>query len=191
MSKSKENILLCARNVFLQEGFSHFSMRKVASCAGMSATALYRHYTNKEELLFQVLLRGYRIFSQYLEKVNDDQDPLVCLEESVMAYLKFALAEKPYYEMMFMTNDQMTGLDKLNIDGAAETRHSFELLQQRVQRAIDTKQMVSDDSYIASFGLWAFAHGQTSLFLSGRTEVSRKKFVEVYRDLMKAHIHRM
>ncbi len=69
MSESKELILSCARDIFLKEGLSHFSMRKVASCVGMSATALYRHYTNKEELLFQVLLRGYRIFSRYLEKI--------------------------------------------------------------------------------------------------------------------------
>ena len=108
-----------------------------------------------------------------------------------MAYLNFALAEKPYYEVMFMSNDQMAGLKKLNNNGAAEMRHSFELLQQRVQRAIDLKQVETDDSYTASFGLWAYAHGQTSLFLSGRAEVSRKKFIEVYRNLMKAYIHKM
>ena len=72
MSESKELILSCARDTFLKEGLSHFSMRKVASCVGMSATALYRHYANKEDLIFQVLLRGYRIFSRYLEKVNED-----------------------------------------------------------------------------------------------------------------------
>jgi len=191
MSESKELILSCARDIFLKEGLSHFSMRKVASCAGMSATALYRHFTNKEELLFQVLLRGYRIFSRYLEKINDRQDPLVCLEKSMLAYLNFALAEKPYYEVMFMSNDQMTGLKKFNSAGAAEMRHSFELLQNRVQRAIDRKLVKTDDSYVASFGLWAYAHGQTSLFLSGRAEVSRRQFVKVYTSLMKSYIRQM
>ena len=191
MSESKELILSCARDIFLKEGLSHFSMRKVASCVGMSATALYRHYTNKEELLFQVLLRGYRIFSRYLEKINDTQAPLGCLEKSMLAYLNFALAEKPYYEVMFMSNDQMTGLKKLNSAGAEEMRHSFELLQNRVQRAIEQKLVKTDDSYVASFALWAYAHGQVSLFLSGRAEVSRKQFVKVYTSLMKSYIQQM
>ena len=191
MSESKEQILLCARDIFLKEGLSHFSMRKVASCVGMSATALYRHYTNKEELLFQVMLRGYRIFSRYLEKINDTQEPLVCLEKSMLAYLNFALAEKPYYEVMFMSNDQMTGLKTLNSEGSAQMRNSFELLQNRVQRAIDQKLVTTDDSYIASFGLWAYAHGQTSLFLTGRAEVSRRQFVKVYTHLMKSYIRHM
>lgn len=191
MSESKELILSCARDTFLKGGLSHFSMRKVASCVGMSATALYRHYANKEDLIFQVLLRGYRIFSRYLEKVNDTQDPLVCLEKTMLAYLNFALAEKPYYEVMFMSNDQMTGLKKLNSAGAEEMRHSFELLQNRVQRTIDQKLVKTDDSYVASFGLWAYAHGQVSLFLSGRAEVSRKQFVKVYTSLVKSYIHQM
>ena len=191
MSESKELILSCARDIFLKEGLSHFSMRKVASCVGMSATALYRHYTNKEELLFQVLLRGYRIFSRYLEKINDMQAPLECLEKSMLAYLNFALAEKPYYEVMFMSNDQMTGLKKLSSAGVEEMRHSFEVLQNRVQRAIDQKLVKTVDSYVASFGLWAYAHGQVSLFLSGRAEVSRKQFVKVYTSLMKSYIHQM
>jgi len=191
MSESKDQILLCARDIFLKEGLSHFSMRKVASCVGMSATALYRHYANKEELLFQVILRGYRIFSRYLEKINDTQDPLVCLEKSLLAYLNFAFTEKPYYEVMFMSNDQMTGLKKLNSAGAAEMRHSFELLQNRVQRAIDQKLVKTDDSYVASFGLWAYAHGQVSLFLSGRAEVSRKQFVKVYTSSIKSYIRQM
>jgi len=191
MSERKDLILSCARDIFLTEGLSHFSMRKVASCVGISATALYRHYTNKEELLFQVLLRGYRIFTQYLQQVNDEQDSLNCLVETIMAYLNFALAEKPYYEVMFMSNDQMSGLKKLNTDGAIEMRRSFEILQQRVQRAIDQKLTETNDSYVGSFGIWAYAHGQISLFLSGRAEVDRKKFIEVYRSLMTVYIHRL
>jgi len=137
------------------------------------------------------MLRGYRIFSRYLEKINDTQEPLLCLEKTMLAYLNFALAEKPYYEVMFMSNDQMTGLKKLNTEGATEMRRSFELLQQRVQRAIDQKLVNTDDSYVAAFGLWAYAHGQTSLFLSGRAEVSRQQFVKVYRSLMKYYIQQM
>ena len=90
-----------------------------------------------------------------------------------------------------MSNDQMTGLKKLNSAGAEEIRHSFELLQSRIQRAIDQKLVKTDDGYVASFGLWAYAHGQVSLFLSGRAEVSRKQFVKVYTSLMKSYIHQM
>ena len=45
-------LLACARDLFLAEGVAGFSMRKVASAAGVSATAIYRHYDDKETLLF-------------------------------------------------------------------------------------------------------------------------------------------
>lgn len=188
MHDVKERILTCARDIFLEEGMPHFSMRKVAQCVGVSATALYRHHANKEALLFQVLLRGFRIFADYLQRVDESQPPLDCLEATTSAYLDFALDEPGYYEMMFMSGEQMTGLKTFTRDGAREMQHTFAILQGRVQRAIEGGALRSRDSYETAFGIWAYAHGQISLFLNGRSGLARRTFVETYGRLMSGYL---
>ncbi|HEY0721983.1 MAG TPA: TetR/AcrR family transcriptional regulator [Gammaproteobacteria bacterium] len=187
----KDKILLCARDLFLAEGMSHFSMRKVATCAGISATAIYRHFADKEALLFHVLLKGFRIFARYLQRVDEASPPPLQLQATVMQYLDFALREQAYYEMMFLSSEQMTGLKRLTDEGNDEMQQTFELLQQRVQRAIDGGHISATDAHRAAFGIWAYAHGQIALFIAGRTGMNRKAFVEVYRGLMSDYLQRL
>lgn len=51
----KERILEVARTEFINKGFSEASMRNIASEIGITATALYRHYSNKEEIFEAVV----------------------------------------------------------------------------------------------------------------------------------------
>ena len=46
----KERILKAAREEFMEKGFIDASMRSIAGTVGITATALYRHFSNKEEM---------------------------------------------------------------------------------------------------------------------------------------------
>lgn len=188
MSEIKERILTCARDIYLEEGLSRFSMRKVAACAGVSATAIYRHYASREELLFQVLLRGFRIFAGYLQRVDEALEPLALLEATAKAYLDFALDERGYYEMMFLSSEQVTGLRKLNREGLAEMQDTFEALQRRVGQAMHAGLLKGDDSRTTAFGIWAYAHGQIALYFGGQSAMERAQFVQTYQGLFAAYI---
>ncbi|MFO7593517.1 MAG: TetR/AcrR family transcriptional regulator [Pseudomonadota bacterium] len=189
MSEIKQRILACARDCFLKEGLSYFSMRKVAGCVGVSATALYRHYDDREALLFHVILEGFRIFSGYLNRVDESQEPGVVLEETTTAYLNFALAEPAYYEVMFMTSEQMTGLKRINKEGAGQVKGTFDLLHQRVRAAMEAGVLDRDDAYMIAYGIWAYAHGQISLYLCGRTGMGQSSFVDTYKRLMRHYLY--
>jgi len=191
MTESKEQILNCARDIFIEEGLAHFSMRRVAACVGVSATAIYRHFADKEDLLFQVLLRGFRIFTEYLRRVDEGQDPLACLDATADAYLNFALDERTYYEMMFMSSEQMTGLKRLNEEGANEMQRTFEILHRRVARAMEAGALKGQDSYLGAYAIWSYAHGQVALHLCGRAGLGREAFVATYRALVQAHIRHL
>lgn len=47
---TKSEILTIAKAEFMEMGFQEASMRTIASKVGITATALYRHYSNKEEI---------------------------------------------------------------------------------------------------------------------------------------------
>jgi AcrR family transcriptional regulator len=47
---TKSEIITIAKAEFMEKGFQEASMRKIAAKVGITATALYRHYANKEEI---------------------------------------------------------------------------------------------------------------------------------------------
>ncbi len=179
MSKNKELILDVARDIFLNDGLQSLSMRKVAKKVGISATAIYRHYSSKEELLFFVLLRGYAFFKSYLLKVGE-QDAMQCLKQTTEAYLDFALNERAYYRTLFMSGDEVVDVRKRYPQHAEKVIESFIILQHRVDHLFADKAYVDKSSYETAFSIWAYAHGQVSLFLQKRTGLDEDSFKKLY-----------
>ena len=183
MSKNKELILDVARDIFLNDGLQSLSMRKVAKKVGISATAIYRHYSSKEELLFFVLLRGYSFFKSYLLKVTEP-NTLECLKQTTDAYLDFALNERAYYRTLFMSGDEVVDVRKRYPQHAEKVIESFLILQHRVDLFFADKAYVDKNSYETAFSIWAYAHGQVSLFLQKRTGLEEDSFKTLYKKNM-------
>jgi len=68
VSDTRQNVLQAARQIYLQEGLAGLSMRKVARDAGISATAIYRHFEDKEAMLISVVAQGSHLFMHYLSR---------------------------------------------------------------------------------------------------------------------------
>ena len=49
---TKERILELAMELFAEHGYKGTSVRKIASKVGIRESALYNHYTNKEDIFF-------------------------------------------------------------------------------------------------------------------------------------------
>ncbi|AEF42412.1 TetR/AcrR family transcriptional regulator [Hoyosella subflava] len=73
----KKTILSTATRLFIARGYHQVSMADIADAVGVTPTALYRHYRNKEELLEQTLLTAARGVSDTL--VACDPAPEVML----------------------------------------------------------------------------------------------------------------
>ena len=58
---------------------------------GVTATAIYRHYDGKNELIAAVMDEGLRIFTSYLRRGLDGETPEERLRLAGQAYLDFAL----------------------------------------------------------------------------------------------------
>ena len=105
MSETKEIILSAACDIYLLEGYKGMSMRKVAQKAGISPTAIYRHYENKEALHHQVLREGFRTFDSYLQAALAGKSALARLNMAAERFFAFATEQKKYYEILFLTMD--------------------------------------------------------------------------------------
>ena len=54
----REQILVTAKSLFIQQGYHGLAMRQISEAVGVSKAALYYHFKDKEEL-FLAILSGY------------------------------------------------------------------------------------------------------------------------------------
>lgn len=59
-SPARDRLIQAAIESFAQKGFAATTTRDIASLAGMSPAAVYVHHSTKEDLLFQISLRGHQ-----------------------------------------------------------------------------------------------------------------------------------
>jgi AcrR family transcriptional regulator len=158
----RQAILAAAGELFLEQGYEHFSLRKVAERIGYSPTTIYLYFRDKDDLLFTVVNEGFLRFGQQLAAAAQrHEDPWERLIALGRAYVTFGLEHPVYYQLMFM---QRTDFLTHTPSGESEPRiASFQLLRQAVQQAIDAGVLRPGDAESYSDVLWALVHGMVSL----------------------------
>jgi AcrR family transcriptional regulator len=86
-----------------EHGIEGLSLRKLAERVGVSQTAIYHHFKDKQALLGALGIEGILQFGEQVNSVLlDEARPLgQRFEEFVMAYVRFAMANPELYELMF------------------------------------------------------------------------------------------
>lgn len=166
--ETRQQILVEARDLFLKKGLAGVSMRAVAEGVGVSATALYRHFSDKDELLASLLGEAFGTFGSYLGRCLGGRSPLDRFRRCGQAYVEFALDHPRDYELMFLTNCQDLGLRHLHEEVSKRSQPTFEILVDRVRECMDAGVFVRQDERQAALFAWATLHGPVSLWLLGQ-----------------------
>src|SRR5262249_26241918 len=158
-------ILDAAGELFLEQGYEGFSMRRVAERIGYSATTIYRYYEDKDDLLFAVVNEGFSEFARKLtEAAESAHNPLKRLEALGQAYIRFGLDNPVYYQMMFMQRADL--LFESRGEKTQPMIESFDVLQRTVRAAMDAGVMKRGDVDTYSNVIWSAVHGVTALALA-------------------------
>lgn len=83
-----------------EEGEQGLSMRRLAARAGVSRTAPYHHFRDKQDLLCAIAGEGFRRFVGVLTLDGHDLSR-ERLARFVRDYLQFAVENAEYYDLMF------------------------------------------------------------------------------------------
>lgn len=88
------------------EGYQNFSLRKVAKLCGVSQTAPYRHFKNKDDLIGAITGHALDAFTQSLESAvaQHPDDPMAQLKEMGVAYIRFFAGNPEYLRLLFLTD---------------------------------------------------------------------------------------
>lgn len=165
MNETSQQILDVARDLYAQGGSEALSMRKVAQRVGISATAIYRHYADKEALVMAVCEEGFRLFEISLLKGMRGRDPISRLKMTGEGYLDFALEHGPYYRVMFMSPHPE--FKKLQEESQYAFSPSFQFLVDRVSECQRAGLLKAGEPRLFALNIWAHGHGLLALWLDG------------------------
>jgi AcrR family transcriptional regulator len=148
-----------------EEGEAGLSMRRLAARAGVSRTAPYHHFKDKQDLLCAIAEEG---FNRYLSVLSLDGSELSeqKLRQFVRAYLDFALDNVEYYDLMFGSHLWKTGQITESLKTEAHGSFRFYLEQVRSwqdQGLINSKLDVLRYAQVS----WSTLHGMCRLLIDG------------------------
>ncbi|MFI8529890.1 TetR/AcrR family transcriptional regulator [Streptomyces aquilus] len=140
------------------EGGEPFSLRAVARQAGVSPTAPYRHFKDRDALESALAVEGFRDLLADLDGGRGLPASLPDLAEFAVAYVAFALRRPALFHVMF---------GKPCDDADDERVKAADALHQLLADALDRVFPDADASALATAG-WGLAHGLACLYLDGK-----------------------
>ena len=144
------------------EGVQALTLRGVGARLGVSRTALYRHFDDKQALLARVATEGFRRFHQALAAAVDRadkrrRDPLPAM---AAAYLQFARANPSHYQTMFSgVLTDWSGYPELVLHAEA----AFNVLVDTIRHQQTKGRIGAGDPIELAEITWAMSHGIATL----------------------------
>ncbi|MFD3794318.1 TetR/AcrR family transcriptional regulator [Streptomyces californicus] len=159
--------LRAARELLEEDGSAALSLRAVARRAGVSATAPYRHYSDREALVSAVAAEGYRELAEHLARAHPAPSTPDELAAVAVAYVRFALEHPALFRAMFAEPCDPTSEER----GAATEAISAYV------RTIVGAAFPGVDAEALSTTVWALVHGLAFLHLDGKLDSSSPETV--------------
>lgn len=156
-------ILEAARDLLAEGGLRALSMRAVAARVGVSATAIYNYFENKQALVRRVIALGFERFDRYLQEAAADRRPGSAERLSALgeAYVRFALENREYFRVLFATHGELpVEIEELPEGGG------YTLFRDSVIAAMESGAIRRADPDEVVLYLWTHVHGLVTLLLS-------------------------
>ena len=150
-------LLAAARQILDENGLQAVGLRETARRVGVSATAAYRHFTSKEDLLASLAAEGFHELAAAMQSASRGANPL---SRAGLAYIEFA--------------DQNRGLFRLMFGPVLAERTKYPTLQAAtagveallLRGVADLDQRPLNDN-LAAMAAWGLVHGLSHLIVDG------------------------
>lgn len=162
-------ILAAAEKIFIAEGYAGATIRKIADAVGVSSTALYMHFRDKDQILLEISDGAIgRLLSLNVEVSAQAIDPVARVRLMLEAYMRFAL-ENPYtYQLVFCGSNEAISLEK-QAETLALGDRCFEKFSEPVHEIAALGRLRAGTADTAAQVLWAGCHGLVSLLVTKPT----------------------
>ena len=150
-------LLAAARQILDEDGMHAVGLRETARRVGVSATAAYRHFTSKEDLLASLAAEGFRELAAAMQSGTKGTTPLT---RAGLAYVDFANRNRGLFRLMFGP----VLAERLKYPTLQAATAGVEAMLLR--GVADLNQGPIDDNH-AAMAAWGLVHGLAHLIVDG------------------------
>ena len=150
-----------------REGTGALSLRKVAERAGVSHSAPYSHFSDKQALIAAISTEGFKQLYTELDTAiaAHPDDPKLQLQESAWAYVLFAMNNMDTFKIMF---SGVLEKEKEYPDFVAISQKTFDHVIEIVRACQAAGILRAAPPELMAIAVWGQVHGITSLLLEGQ-----------------------
>ena len=163
----KNALIKAGVEILAEEGLGGLSLRKVAKQAGVSHTAPYSHFKDKQALIAAISTEGFKELHIQIEEVfaSHKDEPKKLLVETSWAYLQFALSKPDRFKLMFSS---VLEKEKEYPDFVEVSHQNFQQLVGVIKLCQDANILKSGDANLTAVSVWGAVHGLAMLVLEGQ-----------------------
>lgn len=163
----RQALLVAAKALIAEAGIENLSLRKLAERAGVSRTAPYHHFSDKNDLLCAIAAQGFR--RRHQEARDTFNNSRLTAEEKfaefICGYIRFAANNPEEYELMFGRNiwKQNNSTQELRDVAYPCFQHQLEMVTSWQEMGL----ISGDNPLRTSQVIWGAVHGIAKLRIDG------------------------
>jgi AcrR family transcriptional regulator len=159
-------LLLEAVRTIHAGGAAALTLRGVGDRLGVSRTALYRHFADKQALLDEVAAEGFRMLRAALLAAWG-KGGRAGFDAMGRAYVHFAVTHPSHYRVMFGGRVGARREPRSDADEADDSRDAFQVLVDAIAAEQAAGRVRREDPHALALYIWAMVHGVAMLALDG------------------------
>jgi AcrR family transcriptional regulator len=162
----RAEILEAAERIFVAHGYEAATIRKIADEVGVSSTALYMHFRDKDQILLEICTGAMEeLLASNREISAMPIDAVARVRMMLEAYLAFALEHPNAYRLVFCSSPVMDEIRRQHatLQIGQECLDRFASVIREI--AAQGRLRVGDPRSVHQV-LWAACHGMTTLMIA-------------------------
>jgi AcrR family transcriptional regulator len=163
----KNALIEAGGKILSREGVDGLSLRKVAKEAGVSHSAPYAHFIDKQSLIAAISTEGFKQLYAELDAaiLSHTGDPKKQLMEGAWAYVQFAMNNTDTFKLMF---SGVLEKEKAYPAFVEISHKTFDRVADLVRACQETGALRPAPAEIMAVSVWGQLHGVISLILEGQ-----------------------
>jgi AcrR family transcriptional regulator len=173
-------LIVAGLNLLRKGAVEELSLREVARTVGVSATAVYRHFPDKQSLLQALCIEGAEALgASQRAAMMEAGGGKPGFEATGQAYIRFALANPALYRLMMSTRPP----EGLMPDEDGALNGAMRLLRENVAALLPPDASTAEKRQ-AAIHAWALVHGMAMLMLDEQVPRDEEMICSISRGPM-------
>jgi AcrR family transcriptional regulator len=160
-------ILQAAERIFVADGYEGATIRKIADEVGVSSTALYMHFRDKDEILHEICYGALKqLLQQNSEFAAMPTDAVTRVRLLLEAYARMALEHPNAYHLVYCATPRVTAGSPMQAATNEIGAQCYARYLGVVREIAAEGRLRVPDAECAAQALWTAVHGLVALMIT-------------------------